>query len=127
MDIYLTDSEYLNLLKRARQRLDQVKEIRCEDSTEIGFKHTLSNVGLCDDGLTTKEIALFPKEFPKRCSMKYQGRNHKCPLDGRKKSGILGWGNGCFFKCLLFQGHLNDIKEIKRLYDKRISDFERKC
>jgi len=119
-DNYLTDEQYLDLLRRARKRLDLVKDVWCEDSVDVGFKHTKSNVGLCNNGLTTKGIALFPREFPGRREMKYRGWKHKCPLDGRKKVDFLGWGFGCFFGCLLFKSHLGDLGVIKRLYDEQI-------
>ena len=116
-DLYFTDKQYLELLIRARKLLDRVDKVSCYDSTEIGNKYTESNVGLCnDEKLCTKEVALFPKEWPQRKDLKYLGNEQLCPLDSKVKYN----GQGCFYKCLIFQKGFKDIKKIKRLYEKKI-------
>jgi len=122
--IHLTDEQYTFILKKARKNLDKIKKIKMEDSTEIGNKYTISNVGLCNDRLTTRDTALLPAEFPRTRWMLYRGMSHKCPLDGRQKPcDVQGWGGGCFYDCLLFNKKVKTISEIKELYDKRIREI----
>jgi hypothetical protein len=127
-DLYLTDKEYLDLLRRALHRLGRVKEIHCGDSTFTGDKYTTTNVGLCDDSLTTKEIAMWPDEFPKRRDMKYRSQScngpepHPCPLDGRLWRDDLReteWMSGCFYKCKVFHTNIT-LKQIEKLYRRLI-------
>ena len=117
MNISLTDQEYFALLKKARQYLETVTWIVYDDCNDWGCKHMESNVGLCNDSLTWKEIALFPEEWPKRRAMKYRKVRHRCPLDQRKNPGM----NGCFYTCDLFQGKITDIAEIKQRFDEQIA------
>ena len=94
------------------------------DDTTVGDKSTATNVGLCDDSLTTKSTALFPKDFPRRRDMKYLQNLHKCPLDTREVSNE--WRSGCFYTCRFFNRKLKDVDEIKRLYDELISKLLKK-
>jgi len=118
----LTDEQYLQVLKSARAVLDRITEAHAFDDTTIGHKVTESNVGLCNDGLTTKETAKWPDEFPSRRSMKSLQAHHKCPLDKRTE-GDFAWG--CFYHCRVFQDGLSDIEEMKVLYDEAIASFEK--
>lgn len=118
--IYLTDAQYLDLLKRARAHLDTIDEAYGYDSTVPGCKFTDSNIGLCNDSLTTLEIAMWPEDFPTRPTMKYRKERHKCPLDWRTGSG----SDGCFYTCLHFRRGLKDLDKIKALYDQRIKEVE---
>ncbi len=132
--IHLTDEQYLDLLKRIRKTLDSITEVIAEDSTLIGNKYTEANVGLCTDKFTTRETALWPKQFdtigkvkydhPHMHSMKYRRTHHRCPLDNRRRPDI----NGCFYTCLLFQSKFKtpSIQEVKNLYDELIKEKEEK-
>ena len=146
-ELYLTDAQYLDLLKKARASLDDITEIDSEDSTQIGNKHTVSNVGLCagidtgrgwyKDKFTTLETAMWRKEFkkigkvkyesPQMFSMKYRGEGHRCPLEHTRpfKKGF--WG-GCFYRCRVFQKkeQTPSLAEIKELYDKEIEVWSQK-
>ena len=124
-NIHVTDEEYLALLKSARSHLDNVSKIQSEDSTCIGNKYTETNVGLCNEDLTTVEIAIFPEDFPTRREMKYLQKHHMCPLDARQDVPL--GGNGCFHTCRIFKmrkyGKIS-IEEIKQKYEERIQFFE---
>lgn len=78
-NIYLTDEQYLSLLIRQRDRITHIKEASGEDSTHSGDKYTVTNVGLCDELLTTKDTALWPEDFPQRKSMKYRKKAPQMP------------------------------------------------
>ena len=117
----LTDKQYLELLKKARALLDRIDKAYAYDDTTIGCKSTDSNVGLCNEGLTTKEMAMWPEHFPSRLSRKYRQSNHKCPLD-KRTDGDYQWG--CFYHCRVFQDGLKDVEEMKRLYDAAIEAEE---
>lgn len=124
MNIYFTDDEYLELLKKGRTLLDSMsdKDIECDDCTITGMKDTTSNAGLCNDaGLCTeKRFAMFPKQFKQgRHDLKYFGKKHKCPLDDREN---VDHSNGCFYHCLLFNDKVTTIAAIKELYDKTIKE-----
>ena len=118
-NLYLTDKQFLELLVRARARLEDVDKVSFYDSTMPGNKYTESNVGLCDDSLTTIDIAMWPEAFPSRNSMKYRMNKHLCPLDTREKHD----GNGCFYTCILFKRGMKDLKQIKRAFDKMIKEL----
>jgi len=140
-DMYLTDKQYLELLIRIRADLDKIEKVEVEDCTDIGYKHTTVNVGVCasvpmkglgwsKDKYTTLETAKWPEAFktigkvkysyPQQFAMKYRGNDHKCPLDGRHKADGLGFGYGCFYRCRAFNEKSITLKEIKELYDKAI-------
>lgn len=121
-NIYLTDEQYLEVLHRGLKNLNKIKKVEGVDSTTIGDKYTETNVGLCNNALTTKETALWPDEFPNRDSMKYSEKHHSCPLDWRSKDEIDG--NGCFFTCMFFKRNLRDLSQIKQLYKERIKEAE---
>lgn len=114
--MYLTDKQYYDLLKRARKSLDNIDRVSGYDCTVVGNKSTDTNIGLCDDSLTTKEIAKFPQYFPHNKALKYRKKHHKCPLDWRKEPEEFG----CFYKCLFFQKGLKDLEKIKELYDESL-------
>lgn len=99
----LTDEQYEDLLRKMLETVTSLNfEPTCVDSTDIGDKYTRSNCGLCNDEYTTIETAMWPDQFPQRKTMKYRGRNHKCPYDMRES--VIHWEWSCFFKCRLFQG-----------------------
>ena len=103
-ELELTDEQYLRLLKGIRTTIaSEGFKVDCSDCTITGCKSTDSNCGLCNDAYTERDMALFPDQFPERRTMKYRGENHRCPFDVRKEPAILGWGNGCFYECYLFQ------------------------
>ena len=142
----LTDQQYLDLMKHVRADLNSIDKIFAEDSTETGFKHTVSNVGLCTGVISksgtwykakflTRETALWPKEFdkigkveyenPQMFTRKYVGNDHRCPFDKREDGG----GCGCFYVCRLFRpkrGQPLKMQKIKDLYDKQIKIWEEK-
>jgi len=120
--MYLTDKQYLTLLKTIRAELDTGKKVSGYDCTDIGNKDTSFSFGLCCDDYTTLDTAMFPSEFPNRASMKYTKKYHKCPLDWRKLSEMDG--RGCFYTCSFFQRGLKDKERIKKLYDDLIARVE---
>lgn len=122
-DLYLTDKQYLVVLRRVRKRIaESTEEVTGYDDTTVGSKHTHCEAGLCcdDPKVYTKEMNLFPDQYPGRVSDKYRKEEHYCPLAGRKNS------SGCFYGCLFFKEHLTDKKKILALYDQRIIELETK-
>jgi len=106
--IQLTDEQYQRVLRKIETTIAQDDfKVSCFDSTFPGDKYTESNCGFCNDEYTDRDMALFPKQFPERKSMKYRQKNHKCPFDERNAPNVIGWGCGCFGKCYLF-GHLGE-------------------
>lgn len=124
LKLHLSDQEYLELLKRGRKFLDKLKRISGYDSTAIGNKFTECDGGLGNDLLTTKDIAMWPEDFPHRRSMKYRQEHHKCPLDMRPVSRE--FRSGCFYTCMIFSKKVKTptVEEAKKLYDKRIEEVE---
>ena len=103
MSNYLTNKQYLVVLGRIREKIANLtEEVWGYDDTTIGSKHTECNVGLCGDDpdVYTREMNLFPEQYPQRISPKHRGDKHYCPLSKEHKS----WG--CFYDCLYFQDHL---------------------
>lgn len=123
MEIHMTDEQYLDLLIRARRHLDTVGKVRSVDSTTIGDKYTETNVGLCNEELTTEETAMWPDEFPARKSMKYLRNHHHCPLDWREVSEDNF--NGCFYTCRVFHSGLRDVEKMKQAFDMRIAEVQK--
>lgn len=118
---YLNDKEYLTILKRMREKIANLTDkVWGYDDTTIGSKHTECNVGLCSDDpdVYTRDMNLFPEQYPERVSSKYRERKHYCPLSKKRRS------EGCFYDCLYFQDHLTNKKKILELYDKRIMELE---
>lgn len=116
-EMYLSDSQYLSLLQTIKEAINtpNFKPI-WYDCTDIGDKSTQTNCGLCNDNFTTKDMAMFPNEFPERKDMKYPKEYHKCPFDYRKKQSL----NGCFYTCWFFKRHLTDINKIQDLVEQQI-------
>ena len=143
MSIYLTDKQYLELLQKLRIDLDKTEKILFEDSTETGYKHTVTNVGLCAGEATetnwskdkhlTRETAMWPKEFdkigkvkyesPQMFTRKYKRKNHKCPFAEKGTNT-----DGCFYRCKIFQKKykIPSIEEAKQMYDKCIDEVKNK-
>ena len=118
-DLYLTDTQYLKILKKIKETVDQ-ENFRPNyfDSTFTGDKYTESNCGLCNDNFTDKETALFPEAFPNRKSMKYSLAHHKCPFDQRNQPTD---SKGCFYYCYLFQNKKHDLKLMRKMVDNLLS------
>ncbi len=103
-ELQLTDEQYLRVLRKIEATITQDGfKVSCSDCTVVGQKSTDSNCGFCNDAYTDEDMALFPDQYPGRKSMKYRQKSHWCPFDMRDKSGILGWGYGCFPECYLFR------------------------
>ena len=149
----LTDKQFLDLLQKIRADLDSITEVDEDDCTMTGNKYTHCNVGICaredsgagwmKDKYTTLETSIWPKDFkkqfnkpkddrgreyiyPQMFARKNRGSDHKCPLDGRKSKGNLGWNHSCFYSCMIFQKAKSDrpnLEEIKGLYDKEIEKW----
>ncbi len=144
LHMYLTDEQYLDLMKKIRKDIDGVTEIFAEDSTMIGNKYTITNIGLCAEAFdekgsvfskskyVTRETAMWPKDFdkigkvkydyPQMFAMKYRQSNQLCPLDKRNKGGF----NGCFYTCRAFKDKTLTMQEVKCLYDEAIQKEENK-
>lgn len=121
--LYLSNKEYLIVLKRVREKIaNRVTEARGYDDTTMGSKNTECNVGLCEDDpkIYTKEMNLWPDQYPARVSPKYTRDKQYCPLSKGHKT------NGCFYSCLFFKDGLTDKKKILELYDERIAEVESK-
>jgi hypothetical protein len=126
-EIYLSDEQYRKILWKIKDVVDTPRfSPTCFDSTALGDKYTESNCGLCNDGFTDEETALFPSKFPERREMKYRLGNHRCPFDMREIPGLLGWGNGCFSGCYLFKNTRvgYDVELMKMLVDSAIIGVE---
>jgi len=145
-ELYLTDEQYLDLLKKVRKDLEGLREVFADDCTITGMKHTISDVGLCagvetesgwaKDKYTIRETAMWPKDFdkigkvkwpyPQQFTMKYRQDWHRCPLDRRENPNV----NGCFYTCMIFKLKKDEkvlsINEIKKLYDNQIAKVEAK-
>ena len=119
----LTDAQYKELLLKGRKLLNTLAKVDGEDCTMRGCKSTEANIGFCnEEGLATRETALFPHEWPQRKTLKYREEHHKCPLD-KRDSGYSG-SSGCFYHCRFFQDGLQDITTIKKLYDQVIAKLK---
>lgn len=120
--LHLTKEQYIIVLKRVREKIaNLIDEVRGYDDTTIGSKSTECNAGLCEDDfkIYTKEMNLWPEQYPQRVSPKYRYESEYCPLSKTHSS------SGCFYDCLFFQEHLTDKEKILELYDKRIAELER--
>jgi len=125
-ELRLTDEQYLRVLKKIEATIAQAGfRPSCFDSTFPGDKYTESNCGFCNDAYTDEDMALFPDQFPGRKTMKYLGKNHRCPFDTRDRPGILGWGCGCFCECYLF-AHFNkgdwNLSRMREMVDCAIKE-----
>ena len=122
-DIYLTDEQYGKLLEKIKVAVSENTQFKVMDSTDIGNKYTTSNVGLCNDGFTELDTALFPEQFLEygRQSMKYTKIHHICPFDRRlehvEKDAPVNFSNGCYYTCSLKKKR-NDKENLFRLVDK---------
>lgn len=120
VEIFLTESQYLDLLVKGRKNLNRIDKVEGHCDTTYGNKSTETNIGLCNTELTTQETAFYPKAFPHRKDMKYRRSDHKCPLDNRDEKPDYGWNRGCYWYCLFFQHNMKNIRKIKGLYDMQI-------
>ncbi len=110
-DLQLTDEQYLALLYQIHQVVTHRSfKPEFEDSTTPGNKYTQSNCGLCNDHFGTKEMMLFPEQFPQRVSLKYRQGHHHCPFDRRPLEEDCSIG--CFYHCRLFQRRQSRIPEL---------------
>jgi len=126
-DLYLTDEQYVSILKKIEATVMQKDfVVRCDDSVAIGAKGTYSNCGFCNEDYTDKETALFPSQYPDRKTMKYRKDNHKCPFDARGTVNFLGYGSGCFFNCYLFEHKRKQDWKIKTIHKMVKECLERK-
>lgn len=103
-ELRLTDEQYFKILKKIEATITQDSfKVSCSDCNVIGAKSTDSNCGFCNDEYVDRDMDLFPNQYPERKTMKYRGKNHRCPFDMREEPRILGWGYGCFSECYLFR------------------------
>lgn len=125
-ELYLTKEEYLTVLKRVRAKIARIKKSEEEvwgyDDTTMGQKNTECNVGLCHDDpeIFTKEMNLWPEQYPERVAPKYLQDDCCCPLSKRQHLG----SSGCFYRCKFFKDKLRDLGVILTLYDQRIAELE---
>lgn len=128
-NLYLTDDQYLCLLAKIVEAVEQEDFIpSCDDDTTIGSKHTGSNCGLCNDDFATLETAMFPDQFESgRKSMKYRQDHQLCPFDKRTLDDNLF--NGCFYTCCLFhdgflpKGPGTKVDKLRSLARRRLRDM----
>ena len=124
-ELYLTKKEYLIVLKKVRAKIAKMEKSGEKawgyDDTTIGQKNTECNVGLCHDDpeIFTKEMNLWPEQYPERVAPKYLQDKHYCPLSKVHHS------DGCFYKCRFFKDKLEDLGAILALYDQRIAELKR--
>lgn len=124
-DLYLTDEQYLERLQLVRQAVLQHKQYWVYDNDSIGNKFTTSNVGLCNDELATREMAMFPELYDQgRRSPKYNRPPHLCPFDLRfeelKDDFSDTRRSGCFYTCGL-RKHRYSQEEALHLVDQAIA------
>ncbi len=120
----LTDEMYKEILYKIRDVVNSPDFYpKSEDCTEIGYKYTTTNCGLCnDDEFSTSKNAMWPNSFPDRKSMRYTKSHQKCPFDMREEFD----STGCFYECYIFKPHKYeneyhyDISRIKEMVEQRI-------
>lgn len=106
MSRYLKDEQYERLLHKIEVSIPNHDSFQSIDCTMIGGKHVSSNIGLCNEGFTEQDTALFPKDFQEGyTSMKYRKTHHLCPFDKRvekiAKGKRVNFGSGCYYTCSL--------------------------
>lgn len=126
--MFLTNQQYLRRLKILRKHVCTLDTISGYDSSIIGAKETVVNVGMCN-----KEHKLIPKDMRiikgrSSSGIKYTDVFQMCPLDTRQPGD--SWG--CFYHCRLFKKHGFDasdvtLDEVKNLYDRMIIHAENLC
>lgn len=107
-DLYLTDQQYLDVLKRQLTLIENGAIATSEDCDDIGAKHTSFSWGLCSDERETwpsAELHLFPDDFRRsgRIAPKYLTGKQPCPLDTRTAEDRKTDLNGCYYTCAYFQ------------------------
>lgn len=113
----LTDDQYQAQLLRLRQQIaDGLPLVSVDDNTP-GNKHSEVSWGLCTTDWPRD--ALFREDRPILGSA-HRGPDHKCPFDQGPPGTDHGWG--CFWRCHVFQGRLNDPTEALKLYDITIAE-----
>jgi hypothetical protein len=119
--IYLSDSQYINALKRLRVIINRDNKPTGFDSTDIGAKDTQCTWGLCrhDKVLWPEPKDYLWPEDVNRVVPKYRRSHHKCPLDQcfEAKSG------GCFYTCAFFQKGRPVKAEVLKRIDQLIQEL----
>lgn len=110
-DSYLTDGQYIRLLDKIERKLKDGEKAWVHDNTVPGNKYTTSSVGLCNDNLTERDMAMWPEDFPGRKSMRYKQDYHVCPFDKRLGTESKFW-NGCYYTCRLVKENINNEQAL---------------
>lgn len=123
-DIYLTNKQYVEALERLKS-IVKTEKLYYYDDTTPGDKNTECSWGLCWESLKlwpTKDLHLFPKDFPKRSSPKYTKQYHTCPNDYDPNNE-----NGCFYHCKFFQKRATGWgkQEILDRIEELLTDFKK--
>lgn len=109
-DLYMSDAQYLETLKRQLALIEEGMEGTSIDSDTRGDKETAFNWGLCSnrrESYPTEDLHLFPDDFNNhgRIAPKYYGRHQPCPLDMRTDKQRQEDLNGCYWTCKHFKAH----------------------
>ena len=101
--LYMSQAEYVEVLKNLLSFVKSGIEFNAIDSAEIGDKYTTCSWGLCCDHITVynrKGLNQFHDDFisRKRVAPKYFKEKQKCPHDTREGKELDL--NGCFFTCV---------------------------
>lgn len=128
----LTRAEYLEALKRQRDRIASGIPLKAHDDNTPGNKSVGVSWGLCSkevEAWPTPELHLFPADFISRghVAPKYRKENQSCPFDARGPGKNNKLRNGCFYTCMVFKQEYKTPtrEEAIALYDKRIAEVER--
>jgi hypothetical protein len=123
--LYMRNSEYLAAMERLKKIVSE-KKLDFFDDTTPGDKDTSCTWGLCQDSIElwpTKELHLWPREFPQRLAPKYLKKHHVCPNDYDPTNE-----NGCFYHCKFFQRKADGWgrQEVLTKIDELITGFKKK-
>lgn len=124
-DLYLSDTRYVAVLRRQRERIANGTPFLKEDSDTTGDKYTHASWGLCADGADVWPAdadRLWPETG--RTTPKYLKAHQKCPMDMRDIKKMTG--NGCFSTCRIFKSksvRASGRDKAVRLYDLELERF----
>jgi hypothetical protein len=113
----LTDDEWKAALKARREQV-ATAPYEAVDSDTIGDKYTHASWGMCARDGWPRGLAR-PEGRPYAGDLRSQQNHHRCPMDGRRRPGLLGWKWGCARACRVFRGEVTarHRKRALALYD----------
>lgn len=122
----LTIEQYLEALKKVRNRIANGIPIGLYDCNVTGYKNTYCNWGMCTESADVwdkPELHIWPMDFKENGRVAPLDSPSRCPLDYRP----LEFGSGCFYKCWAFNPpkpmKLTQVGTLER-YDYEIRRLE---